>query len=78
MSRVKISAPFSASGPSSSSSFWASPSTIAVLPTPGSPTKTGLFLRRRHRTSMARRISATRPITGSSLPSRARAVRFDA
>ena len=26
----------------------ASPSAIAVLPTPGSPTNTGLFLRRRH------------------------------
>jgi len=28
---------------------WASPSTMAVLPTPGSPMSTGLFLVRRHR-----------------------------
>ena len=78
MSRAKISAPFRASGPDSSSSFCARPSTIAVLPTPGSPTKTGLFLRRRQSTSSARPISRTRPITGSSLPSRARSVRLEA
>jgi hypothetical protein len=29
---------------------WASPSAMAVLPTPGSPIKTGLFLVRRERT----------------------------
>ena len=32
---------------------------------PGSPTKTGLFLVRRHRTRMTLRISSSRPITGS-------------
>ena len=32
----------------------ASPSTIAVLPTPGSPTNTGLFFRRRCRTWIVR------------------------
>ena len=53
----------------------ASPSTIAVLPTPGSPIKTGLFLRRRESTWITRRISSSRPITGSSSPSAARAVR---
>ncbi len=78
MSRAKISAPLRASGLPSSSSFWASPSTIAVLPTPGSPTNTGLFFRRRHSTSSARPISRTRPITGSSFPSRARSVRLEA
>ena len=50
---------------------WASPSTTAVLPTPGSPMSTGLFLVRRDSTCTTRRISASRPMTGSSLPSRA-------
>ena len=49
----------------------ARPSTMAVLPTPGSPISTGLFLVRRASTWMVRRISSSRPITGSSLPSRA-------
>ena len=48
---------------------------MAVLPTPGSPISTGLFLVRRCSTWMARRISSSRPITGSSLPRRARSVR---
>jgi hypothetical protein len=51
------------------------PSTMAVLPTPGSPISTGLFLVRRTSTWMVRRISSSRPMTGSSLPSRAWAVR---
>ena len=41
---------------------------MAVLPTPGSPISTGLFLVRRESTWMTRRISSSRPITGSSLP----------
>ncbi len=45
----------------------ASPSTIAVLPTPGSPMSTGLFFVRRERTWMTRRISSSRPMTGSIL-----------
>ncbi len=53
----------------------ARPSTIAVLPTPGSPIRTGLFLVRRARTWIVRRISSSRPMTGSSLPSRAACVR---
>ena len=53
----------------------AKPSAIAVLPTPGSPISTGLFLVRRSRIWIARRISSSRPITGSSLPSAARWVR---
>ena len=44
------------------------PSTTAVLPTPGSPINTGLFLVLLCRTSMVRRISSSRPITGSNLP----------
>ena len=62
-------------GTSPATMRWARPSTTAVLPTPGSPMSTGLFLVRRDSTCTTRRISASRPITGSSLPSRARAVR---
>ena len=47
---------------------------MAVLPTPGSPISTGLFLVRRASTWMVRRISSSRPMTGSSLPSRASSV----
>ena len=36
--------PFNKSGISSDAIFCAKPSTTAVLPTPGSPTKQGLFL----------------------------------
>ena len=53
----------------------ARPSTIAVLPTPDSPISTGLFLVRRCNTCVTRRISSSRPITGSSLPCSARSVR---
>src|SRR5438552_142474 len=53
----------------------ARPSTIAVLPTPGSPISTGLFFVRRESTWMTRRISSSRPITGSSLPCSAASVR---
>ena len=53
----------------------ASPSAIAVLPTPGSPISTGLFFVRRESTWITRRISWSRPITGSSLPCRARSTR---
>ena len=44
---------------------------MAVLPTPASPISTGLFLVRRERICITRRISLSRPMTGSSLPSRA-------
>ena len=63
------------SGTSPSTIRWARPSTIAVLPTPGSPISTGLFFVRRERTWITRRISSSRPITGSSLPSSAARVR---
>ena len=53
----------------------ASPSTIAVFPTPGSPTSTGLFLLRRARIETRRSISSSRPMTGSSFPARANSVR---
>ncbi len=51
-------------------------STTAVLPTPGSPMSTGLFLVGRVSTWLMRRISASRPMTGSSLPLFAISVRF--
>src|SRR6266550_3249647 len=54
---------------------WASPSTIAVLPTPGSPISTGLFFLRRERISITRSISFWRPIVGSSEPSAASCVK---
>ena len=53
----------------------ASPSTMAVLPTPGSPISTGLFFFRRVSTSITRSISFARPIVGSSWPSAASCVR---
>ena len=66
---------FSPSGTSPRTMRWASPSTMAVLPTPGSPIRTGLFFVLRDKILMTSRISVSRPITGSSLPVRARAVR---
>ena len=63
------------SGTSWSTIRCASPSTTAVLPTPGSPMSTGLFFRRRESTCIVRRISSSRPMTGSSAPSRASCVR---
>ena len=66
---------FKPSGTSPLTIRCASPSTIAVLPTPGSPIKTGLFLVRRCNTCTARRISSSRPITGSNFPAFARSVK---
>ena len=63
------------SGTSPAAMRCAMPSTMAVLPTPGSPMSTGLFLVRRESTCMVRRISSSRPMTGSSLPLRASSVR---
>ena len=57
------------SGTSPATMRWARPSTTAVLPT------TGLFFVRRLSTCTTRRISASRPITGSRRPSRACSVR---
>ena len=67
--------PASVSGTSSLTIRCAMPSTIAVLPTPGSPSRAGLFFVRRERISIVCSISSARPITGSSLPSRASWVR---
>jgi hypothetical protein len=54
----------------------ARPSTTAVLPTPGSPIRTGLFFCRRERICITRSISVWRPTTGSSFPSVAALVRL--
>ena len=75
MSRLMTLRSRSDSGMSPLTMRWARPSTIAVLPTPGSPISTGLFFVRRDRTWMTRRISSSRPMTGSSLPSSASCVR---
>ncbi len=53
----------------------AKPSTTAVLPTPASPVRIGLFCRRRISTSTIWRISSSRPTIGSISPLRARSVR---
>ena len=49
---------------------------MAVLPTPGSPIRAGLFFVLRPRIWMTRSISFSRPMTGSSLPARAASVRL--
>ena len=49
----------------------ARPSAMAVLPTPGSPKRIGLFLDRRARIWIVRSTSSSRPITGSTFASRA-------
>ena len=63
---------FSPSGTSPRTIRCARPSTAAVLPTPGSPISTGLFLVLRDRIRITLRISASRPMTGSSFWSLAR------
>ena len=67
---------FRFSGTSPLTTRWARPSTMAVLPTPGSPMRIGLFFVRRDRICSTRRISSSRPITGSSLPAFASSLRF--
>ncbi|CAJ9021338.1 Uncharacterised protein [Burkholderia pseudomallei] len=74
-SRLSRRASASFGGTSPAAIARASPSTTAVLPTPASPVSSGLFWRRRNRTSIIVRISSSRPTTGSICPARARAVR---
>ena len=76
MSSVSTRLLSSVSGTSPLTIRWARPSTIAVLPTPGSPMSAGLFFVRRDRIWMTRSISFSRPMTGSSLPARAASVRL--
>ena len=58
----------STSGVSPETIFRAKPSAIAVFPTPGSPTKSGLFFRLLHSTWMLRSTSWSLPIKGSISP----------
>ena len=67
-SNSKITLSFKLSGTSCRTIRQANPSTIAVLPTPGSPINTGLFFVLRDKIRIARRISSSRPITGSIFP----------
>ena len=76
ISKEKICFDFKFSGTSPRIIRCAKPSAIAVLPTPGSPIRIGLFFVRRLRICNTRRISSSRPITGSSLPLRARSFRL--
>ena len=77
MSRAKMVLSFREAGTSPLTIRWARPSAMAVLPTPGSPMRTGLFLDFRERMRMTLRISSSRPITGSSLFCRARSTRSE-
>ena len=56
----------------------ARPSAMAVLPTPGSPTNSGLFLDRRQRIWIVRSTSSRRPINGSIFPFSRLLVQVDA
>ena len=67
---------FKFSGTSPDTIRWAKPSTMAVFPTPGSPSRMGLFLVRRARICKTRLISSSRPITGSIFPFLANSFRF--
>mmetsp|Transcript_13776 Transcript_13776/g.34697 ORF Transcript_13776/g.34697 Transcript_13776/m.34697 type:complete len:224 (-) Transcript_13776:487-1158(-) len=76
MSRETTCFPSMVSGTSPPAIICARPSAMAVLPTPGSPIRHGLFLVRRPRICVTRPISFFRPTQGSSLPSWACFVRF--
>ncbi|KAF5041753.1 hypothetical protein SDC9_69932 [bioreactor metagenome] len=67
MSREKIFLSFRLSGTSPRTIRIASPSAMAVFPTPGSPMSTGLFFVFLDKILTTFRISESRPITGSSL-----------
>ena len=75
MSSVTSRLPWSDSGTSPEMMRCANPSAMAVLPTPGSPMRMGLFLVRRERIWITRSISRSRPMTGSSFPWREALVR---
>ncbi|GFI66470.1 hypothetical protein IMSAG185_02086 [Lachnospiraceae bacterium] len=66
ISSAKIFLSFSPWGTSPRTIRWASPSTTAVLPTPGSPMSTGLFLVFLDRMRTTFLISPSLPMTGSS------------
>src|SRR5437764_256169 len=68
-------ASFSAGGTSAAAMRCASPSTMAVFPTPALPINAGLFLLWRSRMSTARAISGSRQRTGPKSPRRADRIR---
>ena len=68
MSSVSSETSFNCGGTSPLARRKAKPSTTAVLPTPASPVRIGLFCRRRIKISTIWRISSSRPVTGSSSP----------
>ena len=74
-SSVRSVTSFSGGGTSPAAMRSANPSTTAVLPTPASPVRIGLFCRRRIRMSTIWRISSSRPTIGSISPLRAFSVR---
>ena len=71
MSSVRTRLFSSVSGTSPATIRWARPSAMAVLPTPGSPIRAGLFFVRLERIWMTLSISFSLPMTGSSFPARA-------
>ena len=77
ISKEKIVFSFKPSGTSPRTILCASPSTTAVLPTPGSPISTGLFFVFLDKMRIVFRISASRPMTGSSFCSLALSTRSE-
>ena len=76
ISSEKIILSFNPSGTSPLTILSAKPSTIAVLPTPGSPIRTGLFFVLLERILIVLLISSSLPITGSNLCFLARSVKL--
>ncbi len=74
-SSATIFLPASSSGTSSLTILRASPSAMAVLPTPGSPIRQGLFFVRLERICITLSISLSLPITGSIFPCPAASVK---
>ncbi|CCY17798.1 putative uncharacterized protein [Eubacterium sp. CAG:786] len=74
-SSAKMRLPISPCGTFPAATRCAKPSTTAVLPTPASPIRQGLFLQRRRSTRISRSVSFSRPITGSRAPFAAISVR---
>mmetsp|Transcript_92485 Transcript_92485/g.146235 ORF Transcript_92485/g.146235 Transcript_92485/m.146235 type:complete len:249 (-) Transcript_92485:77-823(-) len=75
MSSCKMRFFIKTSGTSSATIFCAKPSTTAVLPTPGSPIRTGLFFCRRAKICVMRSSSDALPTSGSKAPSAAACVK---
>ena len=76
ISRDTITLDLRFSGTSPETILCANPSTMAVLPTPGSPKRMGLFLVLLAKICSNLLISSSRPITGSILPFKANALRL--